>query len=204
MTFNQPYDHSWRGKAAFAVSKLERARRAVQVCGDACEGGDTTEARRHYRMARDEIASVATEVNSMRSEQLAAVQMERTTVIGSTLAIRGCGAATIALDVMVDAVAGLTVTDDVDDVDVLVGASIDAQQAFGDCTAIVKAAANAHGGRLDGLDRAFNSEGEIALRRRVSDARRRLQSVVSAPSHAKGNVGTTKKGLQHRGHTLVG
>ncbi len=105
---------------------------------------------------------------------------------------------------MVDAVAGLTVTDDVDDVDVLVGASIDAQQAFGDCTAIVKAAANAHGGRLDGLDRAFNSEGEIALRRRVSDARRRLQSVVSAPSHAKGNVGTTKKGLQHRGHTLVG
>ena len=206
MTDMQPYDHIWRGKAAFVVSKLERARQAVHMCGDACEGGDTAEARRHYRLARDEIASVATEVNGMRSEQLSANQMERTTMVGSTLAIRGCGAAVIALDVLVDAVAGLTATDDVDDVDALVGACIDAQRAFGDCTAIVKAATSAHGGSLYSLERAFNAEGEVALRRRVSDARRQVHSIgtKSTLSRQDGPPGETRARLQRRRRHLVG
>ena len=177
MIGTQPYEHLWRGRATFVASKLDRARSAVEALGDAFDEDDGAKTRRRYRSARDEIASIAAEVNGMRSEQLAVDEMEQSTATGSTLVIRGTGAATIALDVMVDALAALGSAEEVDDVDVLIGACIDGHQAFEDCAAVVKAAAKAHGTSLSNLERAFNTEGEVALRKRVSEARRKVHNV---------------------------
>jgi hypothetical protein len=177
MTVPQPYEQMWRGKAAFVASKLERAHSAVEVLGTALEKGDTRTVRRNYSSARREVASVAQEVNSLRSEQPSTESMEDATATGSTLTIRGSGVATIALDVMVDAMAALTTVEDKEDTDLLIGACIDAERAYEDCTAVVKAVSRAHGPALGDLKRAFDTQGEVALRKRVRDARPRVHEV---------------------------
>src|SRR5580692_3238910 len=105
MTLSQPYERSWRGKADFVASKLDRAHAAVHVLGTALESGNTRTVRRHYRSVRKEVASVAREEKTLRTEQPSTASMPESTATGLTLAIRGSDAAAIALDVMVDAMA---------------------------------------------------------------------------------------------------
>ena len=178
MTLGQPYEQSWRGKADFVVSKLDRAHAAVHVLGAALESGNTRTVRRHYRSVRNEVASVAREVKTLRTEQPSTASMPESTVAGSTLAIRGSDAAAIALDVMVDAMAVLTTTEVGAETDVLIGACIDAERVYEDSTAVVKAASHAHGSAIVDLEHAFDTEGEVFLRRRVEETRTRLHKAA--------------------------
>jgi len=113
----------------------------------------------------------------MRSEQSQKRHMDNATAIGSTLTIRGSDAATIALDVMVDAMAALHVTDDGEDADILIGACIDAERAYEDSVAIVQATSLAHGSAFTSLKNAFDTDGEVALRERVRKERAALRSI---------------------------
>jgi len=173
------YEQQWRGKAAHLAFRLDRARSAVEGLGESFEQDDPGEARRRYSALRDEVVSLAAEVKELRSEQRSTRDMDKTTEKGSTLVIRGCGAATIALDVMIDAMAALAVTDEAEIVDVLVGACIVAQRAYDDGAAVVKAASFAHGSSLNNLERAFYTEGEAALRKGVTEARDRVHEILA-------------------------
>lgn len=177
MTGAQSYEQMWRGNVMFVSSKLNRAHAAVHALGEALENGHTRSARRQYRTARHEVTAVAQEVKTLGTEQPSPAVMTEMTATGSTLAIRGSGAATIALDVMVDAMAGLTATEEDGDTDTLIGACIDAEQVYKDSAAVVKAVSNAHGSALTNLERAFDTGGEVALRRKVRDARTRVHDI---------------------------
>ena len=177
MTLAHPYEQTWRGKAAFVASKLDRAHAAVDVLGAALEKGHSRSTRRHYRAARNEVVSVAQEVKTLCTEQPPPESLPETTGTGSTLAIRGSGAATIALDVMVDAMAGLTATEEDADTDVLIGACLDAEHVYADSAAVVKAVSSAHGSALTDLERAFDTEGEVALRKKVRAARAQVRDI---------------------------
>ena len=170
MTLEQQVPYDWRGRAFHLAWQLDRAHSAVQVFGEALEEGDRRATRRCFRSARESVGSVAKEVKSLRSEQPTEPGQEAA-LIGPALVLRGSGASVVALDVMIEAMAALSVTEDVDDTDVLVGACIDAQRAFEDSTAVVKAASGAHGPALAALNTAFGTAGEIALRKRVTDGR---------------------------------
>ena len=173
------YEQQWRGKATYLASKLDRARSALLGLGEAFEQDDGGEARRRYSALRDEVVSLAAEVKELRSEQLSTKDMDKATEKGSILVIRGCGAATVALDVMIDAMAALKFTDEGESVDVLVGACIVAQRAYDDGAAVVKAASIAHGSSLNNLERAFYNEGEAALRKEVTEARGRVHAILA-------------------------
>lgn len=164
-----PYD--WRGRAFHLAWQLDRAHSAVQVLGEALEEGDRRSARRCFRSARESVGSVAREVKSLRSEQPSTKLSDEEALTGPALVLRGSGASVVALDVMVEAMAALSATQDVDDTDVLVSACIDAQRAYEDSTAVVKAASRAHGPALAALNSAFCTAGEVALRKRVTDGR---------------------------------
>jgi hypothetical protein len=177
-TVDQPVEQKWRGKAAFLASKLNRAHLAVHALAATLERGHTRLALRRYRSVREQIASLSEEVKAMRSEQPTKGPIDDdATAEGSALAIRGSDAATIALDVMVDAMAALNMTDHGVDVDVLIGACIDAEQAFRDSVAIVQATSEAHGSAIRSLKNAFDTDGEIALRERVWNKRAAVQAI---------------------------
>lgn len=171
----RPYD--WRGKAFHLAWKLDRAHRAVHVLGSALEEGHPRSARRRHRTVCKVVASVAEEVKTLRSEQPPTNHLEEHEATGSTLVIRGSGSATDALDVMVHAMTTLSLTEQGDDADVLIGACIDAEWAYQDGTAIVKAASQAHGSSLSDLERAFDTEGEVTLRKRVTADRTAVRAI---------------------------
>lgn len=177
MTLEQQRSYDWRGRGFHLLWKLDRAHTAVQVLGTALDEGHSRSARRHYRAARSQVRSAAEEVKTLRSEQPSAERLGEQDATGSDLVIRGSGSATIALDVLVDAMATLSATNEVDDMDVLVGACIDAQRAYEDSTAVVKAASQAHGPSLRNLERAFDTEGEVALRKRVKADRAAVHAI---------------------------
>jgi hypothetical protein len=103
--------------------------------------------------------------------------MDAATAIGSTLALQGSDAATIALDVMVDAMTILNVIDDGNDGDMLIGACIDAEHAYEDSVAIVRATSLAHGSEIASLRSAFHTDGKVALRERVRKERAAVRSI---------------------------
>jgi hypothetical protein len=177
MALEEQPAYDWRGKAHHLAWKLDRAHNAVQVLGTALDDGDPRSARRRYRAAREAVGSVADEVETFRSEQAPSELLEEQEAAGTTLVMRGSGSATVALDVMIDAMTTLSVTDEVDDTDVLIGACIDAERAYEDSTAVVKAASQAHGPALRDLERAFNTEGEVALRKRVTADRAAVHAI---------------------------
>ena len=177
MAVDQPFPYGWRGGAALLAAKLDRAHSAVQVLGKELEAGDIRSARRSHDLAREAVVSVTKQVKAMRAEQPATEDLDEPVATGSALAVRGCGAATVALGVMVDAMGALVMTDDEGDTHVLIGACLDAEQAYDDSTAIVTAASQTHGSAMLDLKRAFDAEGEVALRRRVIAARTQVRDI---------------------------
>jgi hypothetical protein len=174
MTLSQPYEHVWRARAAFVSSKLDRAHSTVYLLGDTLENGDTRLARGPWHTARRAVDSVAREVKTLRDEQPPTEALDEPAVTGSALTVDGAGAATMALDVIVNSMVALSATEDEDATDVLVGACIDAAQVYEGSTAVVKAASQSHGSEVLDLKRAFDANGEVALRNRVAAARARL------------------------------
>lgn len=174
MTLSQPYEHAWRARAAFVSSKLDRAHSSVYSLGDALESGDTRFARAPWHAARRAVDSVEREVRTLRDERPPTEDLDEPAVTGSALTIDGAGAATMALDLMVSSMVALSATEDEDATEVLVGACIDAARLYEGSTAIVKAASASHGSEVLDLKRAFDADGEVALRNRVVAVRARL------------------------------
>ena len=97
--------------------------------------------------------------------------------IGSTLALGGSGVATIALDVMVSAMLALAATDDGDETDFLIGACLDAENAYEMSTAVVQDAPRRDTPAMLDLKRAFDTDGSVALRQRVITTRSRVREI---------------------------
>jgi hypothetical protein len=173
MTLSQPYEHAWRARAAFLSTKLDRAHSSVYFLGEALEKGDSRTARGPWHSARRAVDSVAREVKNLRDEQPPTEDLEAAGT-GSSLTIESADAATMALDVMVSSMVALSATEDEDATDILIGACIDAARLYEGSTAIVKAASQSHGSEVLDLKRAFDADGEVALRNRVVAARARL------------------------------
>ena len=164
---DQSFEQAWRGRAVFLASKLRDAHASVQALATTFDKGRARSALRRYRSIREQIVSLSDQVRALRSEQPPNGRMDTATAEGSTLAIRGSDAATDALGLMLDAMAALHATDDDSTVDVLVGACNDAEHAYEDSVAIVQATSRAHGPAITTLTRAFDTDGEVALRERV-------------------------------------
>ena len=113
-------------------------------------------------------------MKTLRDEQPPTEDLDEPAVTGSALTIDGAAAATMALDVMVSSMIAPSATEDEDATDVLVGVCIDAARLYEGSTAIVKAASQSHGSDVLDLKRAFDADGEVALRNRVVAARARL------------------------------
>ena len=114
------------------------------------------------------------EVKTLRDEQPPTDDLDEPAVTRSALTVDGAGAATMALDVMVSSMVALSATEDEDASEVLIGTCIDAARLYEGSTAIVKAASQSHGSEVLDLKRAFDADGEAALRNRVVAARARL------------------------------
>ncbi len=111
----------------------------MEDLGAALEKGDDVSARHIAKSAHQAVGSVGHAVKTLRSE-LTPEQLDRPDAVGPTLAIGGSGVATIALDVMVSAMVALAATDDGDEADFLIGACLDAENAYEVSTAVVAAA----------------------------------------------------------------
>lgn len=176
---NQPYEQRWRSSIAQFALKLDRTRESIHRLASTIEAGHSRLAQRRYRMARQQVESLVEDVKVLRSERPPANDLDEATATGSMLAIRGSVAATVALDVMTEAMTALPSVDDGCDSDELIGAVLDATQSYEDSRAIVIAASRAHGSTIGTLQRAFDTEGEIALRERVG-AKRAAVHAISA------------------------
>lgn len=177
MTLSQPYEHAWRARAAYLSTKLDRAHSCVYFLGDALEKGDSRAARGPWHSARRAVDSVAREVNTLRDEQPPPEEQEEPAVTGSALAIDGADAATMALDVMVNSMVALSATTDDEATDVLIGDCVDAARVYEGSAAVVKASLHCHGSETLDLKRAFDADGEVALRNSMVGARARLGDV---------------------------
>ena len=165
MTFDlqqRPFD--WREKTVHLASELERAHATMEELGAALDRGDESSVRTMARSAHDAVGSVGYAVKEFHRAQPPADQLDKPDAIGSTLAIGGSGVATIALDVMVSAMVALAATDDGDDTDFLIGACLDAENAYEVGAAVVAAAPNRDVPAMADLRRAYDTEGSVALR----------------------------------------
>jgi len=173
----QPRPFDWRQKAIQLAFQLERAHSTMEELGAALENGDDDSTRDMARTAHEAVGTVGYAVKALHSEQPPARQLEKPDAIGSTLAIGGSGVATIALDVMVTAMLALASTDNVDDTDFLIGACLDAESAYEVSTAVVQAAPQRDDPAMLDLRRAYETEGSVALRKRVIEARHRVRAI---------------------------
>jgi hypothetical protein len=171
----RPFD--WRQKTIQLAFQLERAHSTMEDLGAALEIGDDASTRDIARTAHEAVGTVGYAVKALHSEQPLAQQLEKPDAIGSTLAIGGSGVATIALDVMVSAMLALAATDNVDDTDFLIGACLDAESAYEVSTAVVQAAPQRDFPTMLDLRRAYDTEGSVALRKRVIAARHRVREI---------------------------
>ena len=171
----RPYD--WRDETVRLEWKLDRAHSAMEDLGIALDEGDDASALHVAISAHEAVCSAAQAVKTLHSEQPPTERLDAPDAIGSTLAIGGTGVATIALDVMVNAMVALAVTDDEDDTDFLIGACIAAESAYEVSTAVVQAASTRDGPAMLDLQRAFETEGGVALRKQVAQARPRVREI---------------------------
>ena len=171
MALDDQHSYDWRQRSIHLAWKLDRAHTAIDVLGAALEADDPMSARHAARSVHGDVGAVADEVKMLCAEQPPLERMNDPDTIGSTLAIGGSGVATIALDVMVGAMVALAATDDDDDdTDFLIGACVDAESAYEAGAAVVRAAPTIDGSAMLNLQRAFETEGEVALRKRVVNA----------------------------------
>ena len=122
--------YNWREKTVQLSWKLDSAHCALEDLGHALDAGDRAAARHIVRSAHEAVGSVGLAVKTLRTEQPPTEQLEQPDAIGSALAIGGSGVATIALDVMVNAMVALAATQDRDETDFLIGACLDAETAY--------------------------------------------------------------------------
>jgi hypothetical protein len=172
---HRPYD--WRQQAIQLASELERAHATMEDLGAALENGDDDSVRHIARTAHQAVGSVGYAVKAFHSEQPPPQQLDTPDVIGSTLTIGSSGVATIALDVLVSAMLALAATDDGDETDFLIGACLDAESAYEVSTAVVQAAPRRDVPAILDLRRAYDTDGSVALRKRVIDARPRVRAI---------------------------
>ena len=177
MAIDQQHPYDWREKTIHLVWKLDRAHSKVEELGAALDQGDSAAVRQVLRSAQEAVGSAAEAVKTLDADQSATEGMDEPDVIGSRLAIGGSGLATVALDVMTNAWVALAVTDDGDDTDFLIGACVDAENAYEVSAAVVEAAPRADGSAMLDLKRAFETDGEVALRKRVTRARPRVLEI---------------------------
>jgi hypothetical protein len=173
----RPYD--WRQQAIQLASELERAHATMEELGTALEHGDDDSVRHTTRTAHQAVGSVGYAVKALHSERPPPQLLDIPDTIGSTLTIGGSGVATIALDVMVSAMLALAATDDGAETDFLIGACLDAESAYEVSTAVVQAAPKRDVPAMLDLRRAYDTEGSVALRNRVIDARPRVRAMVT-------------------------
>jgi hypothetical protein len=172
---DRPYD--WRDAATRLVRKLDRAHGAIEELGSTLDKGDDVSTQHTVRCAHEAVESVAREVKTLREEIPPDAPLDEPDAVGSTLTLGGSGVATIALDVMVNAMVALAATDDNDETDFLIGACVDAGSAYEVSAAVVKAAPRRDGPAMADLQRAFETEGGIALRKKLIEARPRVREI---------------------------
>ena len=171
----RPYN--WRDETSRLVWELDRAHSRIEDLGSALDNGDRVSADHTLRLAHDTITSVAQAVKTMGVEFPPKADADEPDAIGSSLAIGGSGAAAIALDVLMNAMVALALTDDTSDADFLIGACVDAENAYEVSAAVLEAAPHGDGPALFDLRRAFETEGEIALRKKLTTARPRVRQI---------------------------
>ena len=177
----------WRESALDLAWKLNRAHNLVDALGTALANGDDVSAQRSEEAAHNAVYSVARRLEAVRSELSPDIAMTESDAVGSTLAIGGSGVATLALDVMVNAKVALAATDETDetdDADFLVRACADAENAYEVAAAVVKAVPSREGPAVMELRRAFETEGGIALRRKLTKARPRVREIYERVKQA--------------------
>ena len=170
----RPYD--WREKTMHLAWKLDRAHSTVEDLGAALDEGGDASAHQVLRSAHEAVGSVAEAVKTLHAEEQPTEGLDEPEAIGSELAIGGSGVATVALDVMVNAMVALAATEDEDDTDFLIGACVDAGNAYEVSAAVVEAAPLTHGTAMLNLKEAFETEG-VALRKRVTKSRQRVLEI---------------------------
>jgi hypothetical protein len=159
------------------VRKLDRAHCAVEELGSTLDKGDDATTQHTARFAYQAVESAAHAVKTMRAQIPPDAPLSEPDAVGSTLALGGSGVATIALDVMVNAMLALAATDDEDDTDFLIGACVDAGSAYEVSAAVVQAAPRRDGAAMADLQRAFETEGGVALRKKLIEARPRVREI---------------------------
>lgn len=169
--------YGWRERSAVVASQLHRARGAVEALNSDLEKDDTKSARRDFLAVRDKLGAVAEEVKALRAEQPPMEEMSEPDATGSTLAITGAGVATVALDVLVNAMVAMSTSGNDDDTDFLVGACMDAELAYRTCTAIVHAAPESKRSDVQALKQAFETDGGRTLRKRVNQAHAKVLQI---------------------------
>ncbi len=172
---DRPYD--WRAAATHLVRKLARAHCAIEELGSTLEKGDEVSTQHTVRFAYEAVESAARAVKTMREELPPDAPLDEPDAVGSTLTLGGSGVATIALDVMVNAMLALAGTDDNADTDFLIGACVDAESAYEVSAAVVEAAPRRDGAAMADLQKAFDTEGGLALRRKLIEARPRVREI---------------------------
>ncbi len=169
--------YDWRVETGRLVLELHRAHSTIEDLGSALDDGDEFSTDHTLRLAQDAVTSVARSVKTMRAELPPGADPDEPDVIGSSLAIGGSGAAAIALDVLVNAMVALALTDDTADADFLIGACVDAETAYEVSAAVVEAAPRRDGSEMLNLRRAFETDGGIALRKKLFRARPRVREI---------------------------
>jgi hypothetical protein len=177
MTPRQRATTDWRKQAEYLVSQLNTAHSAVESLGVALDAGDMAAAKSTEATAYDAVAGAAQSAKRMRTEQVWTSDMDEMDVTGSTLVIGAADVATVALDVMVNAMMGLTNTKDDAETDFLVSTSMDAEDAYEVGAAVVQAAPEWDEPDLLDLDNAFRTDGNRTLVTRVRAARPRVLSI---------------------------
>jgi hypothetical protein len=177
MASDQRYPYDWRRGTADLGRKLNRAHCAVDDLGTALDKGDTDAARSIARSALEAIGRATDAVDTLSAERPPEARLSAADAAGSAIAIDGSEVATVALDVMVNAMVALAATDDEGDTDFLIGACLDAAGAFETGAAVVEAVPGSDGRAILDLKRALDTEAEADLGRRLTDARPRVLEI---------------------------
>ena len=179
MTVSEKRPYEWRTGTVQLGSKLDSAHCAVEDLGSALDDGDSAAARSIARSALGAVGSVNDAVDAMRAERPPDARLSEPDAIGSMLAIGGSEVASVALDVMVNAMVALAATDDDGDEDFLIGACVDAASAYEVGAAVVETAPRWNGPGILDLKRAFEAEaeGESAIGTRLTRTRARVDEI---------------------------
>jgi hypothetical protein len=167
----------WRERALHLAWKLNRAHGLIDELGTALDEGDEKSAEQRAEVAQNAVNSVARALSAMRVGPSPDVASPEPDAVGSALAMRGSGVATMALDVKVNAMMALAGTHDQSETDFLIGACLDAESAFEVAAAVVEAVPKKSGPAVMDLRRAFETEGGIALRTRLIEVQPRVREI---------------------------